>query len=1657
MASEGKPFKKAPKVIQLSEDNHSPASAKSTPARKTAGSIPVIQGLKLVGSVKEKGFSAEADQGKFKGVSVPDPRVTPFPKARHRSEGPHWAPIKSEPTEVVDGTEDAGAESLAAHARPIERKNKKALDFSNLNKKLAMEKPGREKSVTSEKKQPTPISCNEVGKQEELQGQNRIKCDKSQSVEVVSESSEISFTCEQRKGGSSAGNTEKPGELVPLSRETNFKEDAGHSASMKSDDVVSHLNRLQVSTELDTMKKVIKDHVGRADNYNAERDGLMPMTDMEEIDAENRDVLQAMSADEIEEAQSELLGRLRPETVEMLKRRGIKNVKKGNKEAHELNKSQLFGTEDEKKISNSNQNDCIRAKQSDMQSSFPKRTKNKSNESGEVLSADLLSNEWKIWSDRVEAVRTLRFSLDGNIVELKENATDTRNLSQNGSNSDVYHFSVQNVAERDILRTDGDPAGAGYTIKEAAALVRSMVPGQRAVALQLIGAVLDNALANFQLNDDMHGVNKSVDWQAVWSYALGPEPELVLTLRMALDDSHSTVVVACVKVLQCLLSFIKNEHYINLSETFWAGDKPVFLAPVFRRRSKLEEGFLGGGFWKYSAKPSNMFPFTNKNIEEDNEEEATVADDTNVAGQDVAVGLIRMGILPRIRYILEVDQLAAAEEPCLSVIISLARHSPTAADAILKCPRLLDTVTQRYIIEKTDLKVEPIQVKAVRLLKVLCEANRSNCVYFIESGVFQSAERHLFCHYTQYDWLNMGQEAFKSTCAVLVEELRLWKVCIEYGLCVSCFPDFYPALCFWLSPPSFEKIIGRDIVNEVLDVARESFIVLEALARTLSNLHSVEHGQDDEFSLNGEGIENWSWNQVVPMVKVAIEWLNFRESPFLLKTLWLTDKHDKNTLKQDSYRKSSLGVISAVLHALSSIFEKILPLEDIGFCSSDKEQSSGKWLPEFVPQVGLKVIKSRLLHFSEMKLEKIISLNVENSSFLEYLCFLRKKTDYETSLSSLSCFHGIIRLITLVDNVMNFGQSKNHGVRFPDENISDSEKILKRGLVVSSQNELKCALNMFMDLVSSEWHYVQSSEVNDRGGPAPGIGLGWGATDGGFWSGKVLLAQADATVTATLLELFPVVLEKDVFDLAKLNLQSDVIDAFILNTVKKINAALSIVLISGPKDRLIIEKIFNILLTVPVMEFLSIFVHKFSTKETKKSTSINIGDLDQADYHIFSKVLLLHFKSRWLKKKSENPKNGETKRESKSHSASRNSHKRPPLSTICEESTELGRTPVSVHSLGIEWTHQRLPVPVQWLLSPLSSSILEQPSEFSNNNVLLDNSNSTDRVFNTVRSGLFFLLGLEVILSSFYSFQSSPILCIPLVRKIHILSMVFVDGGDLFLETPVRDFLGALQELYGQALDRQNGANSILMSQRSKSEKPLTPQECKDPVVDQKDGEKSVEGIALSTLNFERDIDDSYQTFIDTLIQHFAATSFGDVVYGRQVTIYLRRDVEASIRLSTWNALASDHILDLLPPLEQCFAHPKGYLFPPEDHEKMIEAYVASWISGDLDKAEARMSVTFSLALHHITSFIFIGDKLSMRKKVARNLLLDSSRKPDHRVKMSQLLQYNALDRFHEHGHFTSCQALSGEEITTRSNFLIESCEGDSLLLAEVQKIQTAA
>ena len=65
---------------------------------------------------------------------------------------------------------------------------------------------------------------------------------------------------------------------------------------------------------------------------------------------------------------------------------------------------------------------------------------------------------------------------------------------------------------------------------------------------------------------------------------------------------------------------------------------------------------------------------------------------------------------------MQVDRLLAAEDSLFGILIALARHSPTAADAVMKCPRLMDTIMQLFVQDGTF--TWPSRAKAIKLLKV---------------------------------------------------------------------------------------------------------------------------------------------------------------------------------------------------------------------------------------------------------------------------------------------------------------------------------------------------------------------------------------------------------------------------------------------------------------------------------------------------------------------------------------------------------------------------------------------------------------------------------------------------------------------------------------------------------------------------------------------------------------------------------------------------------------------------------------------------------------------------------------------------------------------------------------------------------------------------
>lgn len=218
------------------------------------------------------------------------------------------------------------------------------------------------------------------------------------------------------------------------------------------------------------------------------------------------------------------------------------------------------------------------------------------------------------------------------------------------------------------------------------------------------------------------------------------------------------------------------------------------------------------------------------------------------------------------------------------------------------------------------------------------------------------------------------------------------------------------------------------------------------------------------------------------------------------------------------------------------------------------------------------------------------------------------------------------------------------------------------------------------------------------------------------------------------------------------------------------------------------------------------------------------------------------------------------------------------------------------NSLLVEWAHQRLPLPSHWFLSSLST-IIDKSGKFSNAPDSLDCKQNAD-LLEVAKGGLFFLLGIETMSSFLSSSYHTSVQCVPLSWKLHSLSASLYDGMGL-LEDNNRDLYEILQEVYGQLLDK-----SMLLHK----------------------GEMN----SLELLRFQSDVHESYSTFIETLTEQFAAVSYGDIIYGRQVAMYLHRCVEAPVRLAAWNSLSNARVLELLPRIEKCIANAEGYLEPAE-------------------------------------------------------------------------------------------------------------------------------
>lgn len=67
--------------------------------------------------------------------------------------------------------------------------------------------------------------------------------------------------------------------------------------------------------------------------------------------------------------------------------------------------------------------------------------------------------------------------------------------------------------------------------------------------------------------------------------------------------------------------------------------------------------------------------------------------------------------------LIQMDPHPILEDNLVSILLGLARHSPQSADAILNCPRLVQSVV-KLLVKQGSMEIHSSQIKGVNLLKV---------------------------------------------------------------------------------------------------------------------------------------------------------------------------------------------------------------------------------------------------------------------------------------------------------------------------------------------------------------------------------------------------------------------------------------------------------------------------------------------------------------------------------------------------------------------------------------------------------------------------------------------------------------------------------------------------------------------------------------------------------------------------------------------------------------------------------------------------------------------------------------------------------------------------------------------------------------------------
>lgn len=305
-----------------------------------------------------------------------------------------------------DDDEDDGEDGnfTAAFANPIQRKQKKGLDFSRWRELITDDPPNKMHSELRAK----PQQLNKVGEGNGIQEKIGSYMDVDDAVQVLKKSpgndvKELHADFEvmdaevvkEREQEQDVSHMDIDGNSV-------WHDDHEAGKAIFGDTGPGYIAEKDLNEQY-MSESLINSNVGY--NNLGKEQGATTLDS--QIDAENRARLQRMSADEIAEAQGELMEKLNPALRAMLQKRGQNKLNK----QEPITPSDI-GTSSKVKVGNNESTPS----QSNISHKVKTQNSTHTGLDDNLVQKNNASSLWEAWSKRVESVRDLRFSLDGNVI-----------------------------------------------------------------------------------------------------------------------------------------------------------------------------------------------------------------------------------------------------------------------------------------------------------------------------------------------------------------------------------------------------------------------------------------------------------------------------------------------------------------------------------------------------------------------------------------------------------------------------------------------------------------------------------------------------------------------------------------------------------------------------------------------------------------------------------------------------------------------------------------------------------------------------------------------------------------------------------------------------------------------------------------------------------------------------------------------------------------------------------------------------------------------------------------------------------------------------------------------------------------------------------------